>query len=379
MIILHVIFWSIVFLTFWTYAGYYLFLRLVSRLITCEVIQSDNEPLVTLIITCYNEERRIRQKLENSMALDYPSDLLEVIVVSDGSTDKTEQIVREYTDRGVQLLRINERHGKHFGQGQGIRVAANELIVLSDATTFLETDAVRKIIRNFADPSVGCVSGWDRVASEEDKSQGEGFYVSMEMKLRQMESKVGSLIGVSGCFFAVRKSLCSRWYDNLSSDFYLPILVKEQGYRSIIESQAIGQYRVLHDTQREFTRKVRTVVHGLEVLFKFSQCLNPFKFGLFALQMFSHKLLRWMVPFWMILALPLNLTLLNESFFYSILLAGQIIFYITVTLALLSENLAKKTALKIPLFFASVNLSILVAWYKYLTQVEYVVWDSTKR
>ncbi|RKX26510.1 MAG: glycosyltransferase family 2 protein, partial [Candidatus Zixiibacteriota bacterium] len=269
MIVFELIFWLSVFLIFWAYFGYFLTLKLISPLYTHRVLKEDTLPNVSLVITAYNEEARIQNKLENTLELDYPKDKLEVIVVSDASTDRTDEIVKTFADRGIKLLVMPKRHGKHHGQGRGIQHASSELVVLSDATTFLAPDAIRKIIANFADPAVGCVSGQDRIDSGEGESQGEGAYVRYEMMLRELESRVGSLVGVSGSFFAIRKSLCNEWINNMSSDFYMPILTKRRGFRTVSEPLAIGTYKVLHDNRKEFTRKVRTVVHGLEVLFWF--------------------------------------------------------------------------------------------------------------
>lgn len=379
MVVIEFIFWLSVFLIFWTYFGYLFVLKLISLIYTRPIERSDEIPPVSLIITAYNEERRIREKLQNAMELDYPRELLEIIVVSDASSDRTEEIVSEFADRGVKLLVMSERHGKHYGQGQGIMSAANEIVVLSDATTFLAPDALRNIVGNFADSSIGCVSGQDRVLSAEGELRGEGAYVRYEMILRELESKVGSLVGVSGSFFATRKSLCHRWIDNMSSDFYMPLVAIMHGQRSVSEPTAIGTYTVLQDPAKEFTRKVRTVVHGLEVLSKFLPLLNPFRYPTFSIQLFSHKLCRWLVPFCMILALPTNYFLLESGSIYSLSIAVQLLFYILITASLLFEELKKNQVIKLVSFFGMVNLSILVAWYKYWTNQQFVVWDATKR
>jgi cellulose synthase/poly-beta-1,6-N-acetylglucosamine synthase-like glycosyltransferase len=379
MTVIEIFFWLSALTVFWTYIGYFLFLKLISLIYTRKVNRKEIYPQISVIITSYNEERRIRQKLDNTLSLTYPKDKLEIIVVSDASTDRTEDIVREYEDRGVRLLVIPERHGKHYGQGRGIRMAKSDIVVCSDATTFLPTDSVRRIVSNFADPSIGCVSSRDQVIGEDGKIQGEGIYVRYEMALRDLESEVGSLVGLSGSFFAVRKKLTAEWVDNMSSDFYTPIVTRKHGYRAIADPEAVGHYRVQRSPQKEFERKVRTVVHGLEVLFRFSYILNPFKYGAFSLQVISHKLLRWLVPFSLIALFGLNTLLLDEGVVYRISMALQITFYILVSIALLFEKLQERTAFMIPAFFVMVNLSILVAWYKYLTGQEYTAWTATKR
>lgn len=336
-------------------------------------------PDVAVIITAHNEEKRIAQKIENALSLDYPHEKLHVIVVSDASTDKTEEIVRGYANKGVTLRIIPERRGKHFGQGKGVASAPAEFVVLTDATTFLKSDAVKLIVQNYADPTIGCVSGCDDVKEQQDSSVGEGAYVKYEMALRRLESRVSSLIGASGSFFSVRKSLCDDWIDDMSSDFYLPLVCYIKGYRSILDERAIGYYSVLHDPSREFQRKLRTIVHGLEVLFHFKQVLNPFKYGLYAIQLLSHKLCRWLVPFAMIIALICNILLLPYGVAYQMVFVLHVATYVLAFAAFMYKPVQNLTIFKIPLFFVMVNLSILLAWYKFLRGEKYVVWKATER
>lgn len=359
--------------------GYYFMLRIISIFYSRKVNKQEFIPEVSLVITAYNEEKKIRQKLENTLALLYPKDRLEIIVVSDGSTDKTEELVSTHRDKGIRLLALSDRHGKHFAQYKGIEVAQYDILVLTDATTFLKEDAVAKIVQNFSDPNIGCISGKDRVKSPEPGLQGEGAYVNYEMKLRALESKLNSLVGVSGSFFAVRKNLCEIWHSDLSSDFYLPILSYMKGYRTVLEPEAIGYYEVLKEPQKEFQRKVRTVVRGLEVLFKFKKIMNPLKYGIYSLQMISHKLFRWLVPICLILLFFINLFLFSQDLFYRILLIMQILFYIVALLAFFVKKLQDIMPFKIPFFFIVVNLSILVAWHNFLIGKRFVIWEPTKR
>lgn len=373
------LFWCSFFLIAWSYAGYMLLLKLLSVLRPKHVAKADILPPVTLVITAHNEAARIQEKIENCLSLDYPRDRLEIIVVSDASDDGTDEIVRKYAHRGVQLFRILERLGKHFGQGRGIRQGTSDIVVLSDATTFLETDAIRKIVRNFADPTVGVVSGEDVIRGANVGSSGEGIYVRYEMKLRSLEAAAGSLVGVSGCFFAIRKKLSAMWIDNMSSDFYMPIVAFMNGYRAVPEPEAIGYYDVLGDTVHEFHRKVRTVLHGLEVLFSFKKILNPFRYGLFSLQMFSHKLLRWLVPYLLVVLLMSNVALINSGLFYQLTMLGQIVLYVVALVGHIIPRLQKNIGFRIPLFFCMVNLSIVIAWYQFITGQKQVVWTATKR
>lgn len=378
-LIIQVIFWVSLFLIFWTYFGYLIALKAISLFYSNEVKKQTYFPDVSLIITAYNEERKIRQKIENSLALDYPKDKLEIIIVSDGSTDKTVDIVRSYQDKGIKLLTLPVRHGKHYGQGKGIEMTKNDVVVLSDATTFLRDDAVKKIVRSFADPKIGCVSGLDEIQNADSNIHGEGAYVKYEMKLRALESAVNSLVGVSGSFYSVRKHLCQSWIDNMSSDFYMPIICYTNGYRTVLEKEAVGFYEVLDEPQKEFIRKVRTVIHGMEVLSRFKRILNPFKYGLYSCQMISHKLSRWLVPLYLIFLLWTNILLVNQNNFFLITLILQVVFYMFAFFALLIKSIKDILIFRIPLFFVMVNFSILVAWYNYLIGKEFVLWEPTER
>lgn len=378
-LILNIVFWLSVALIFYTYFGYLLVLQFFASFMTKEVKHEDITPSVSIIITAYNEEKRIKQKLENTLNVDYPKEQMEVIVVSDGSTDKTDEIVTSYADRGVQLLRIEGRNGKHFGQGCGIRKATHDIIILTDATTFLESHGIKNIICNFADPSVGCVSSEDRMKSVGSSKSGEGAYVRYEMKLRSLESAIGSLIGVSGSFFAARKHLTEGWIDNMSADFFMPLLTHKKGYRTVIEPTAVGYYEVVNKPGKEFTRKVRTVVHGLEVLFKFKELLNPFKSGLYSFKILSHKLSRWLVPLYMVGALVSNILLFTTHPYFEITMFLQVVLYFLALLGFLFPKLNHVFLIRLPFFFVMVNWSIVVAWYYFLIGKEFIVWEPTKR
>lgn len=375
------IFWISVVIVGWTYVGYFIFLGFLSRFIHRGVRKEDTTPPVTMVVTAWNEERRIERKIQNSLEIDYPKDKLDVIIVSDGSSDRTDEIVKQYADRGIKLLRIPERTGKHFGQRKGIEAAQTDIIVLSDATTFLEPDAVRKIVRGFADDSVGVISGEDRVDIEDDNEvSGEGAYVRYEMKLRSFEARISGLIGASGCFFAIRKHLAQKkWIDDMSSDFYMPLVAKMYGMRTIPEHEAIGYYRVVPDPEKEHRRKVRTVLHGLEVLFEFASLMNPFKYGFFAIQIISHKLLRWLVPAALVGALMANGFLMDDGAFYRLTMAAQIVFYALAVIGATTPRLQQASLFRLPFFFVLVNIAIAQAWWQYLKGEKQVVWEATKR
>ncbi|NLI15777.1 MAG: glycosyltransferase family 2 protein [candidate division Zixibacteria bacterium] len=368
-----------IFVIFWAYFGYFIALAIISRLYRRKIVKNDDLPKISFIVTAYNEELRIRRKIENTLEIDYPKDKFEAIFVSDGSTDKTNEIISSYAEKGIKLLVLPVRQGKHYGQHEAVKIATGDILVFTDATTYLNPDSVKKLVRGFADPSVGCISGEDFVETDESESAGEGAYVKYEMKLRSLESKVGDLVGVSGCFFALRKKLTDTWFSDLSSDFYLPILTHMKGYRVILESEAVCRYAALKDPEKEFQRKVRTIVNGMAVLDRLKTILNPFKYGFFSLQIISHKLFRWSVPAALAFVFFSSISLMENSRFFEVVFWLQIGFYAVALTGYLIKPLRKILLFKIPLFFVTVNFSIFIAWLKFLTGRRYVTWESTKR
>ena len=378
-LVAEIAFWMMLFLIFWTYFGYYFFLKFISLFRDIEVKKADYFPEVSLIITAYNEEINIADKIENSLDQNYPPDKLKVIVASDGSDDKTLEIASRYEPRGIEAFECCSHQGKHFCQGEAIKKSTGEIIILTDVSTMLSKNAVKTIVSNFNDSTIGCVSGMDQIPQSEVTVSGEFAYVGYEMGLRSLESKVNSLIGASGSFYAVRKILCTDWRNELSNDFYMPIVARMRGLRTVLDQNATGYYDVAPKAGEEFQRKVRTIVHGIEALFAFKQILNPFKYGFFSFQMFSHKLLRWLVPFLLIITFVLNVFLFHNHPFYKFLLSAQIILSFCAVMACIIYRLRDFRPFRIPYFFSLANVSIMVAWYKFFTGERYRIWNVTQR
>lgn len=374
-----VLFWLSFATLFWVYFGYYLCLRLIGLFFEREIAKRESSPDVSIIIAAYNEEARIAQKLVNTLALNYRKDKIETIVVCDGCTDSTHDLVTSFANRGIKLLSFPQRRGKHHCQLLGIELARGDIVVFTDVATHLQSNAVVNIVRAFADPSVGCVSGVDRIRQEQSESAGEDSYVGYEMKLRAAESKVGSLVGASGSFFAVRRCICGEWEPDLSSDFVLPIIAHIKGMRTVSDPEAIGYYSVVGKAEQEFRRKIRTIVHGLEALFHFAKILNPFKYGSFSLQIISHKLLRWLSPFCLVLLLLSSLFLNSLSPVYRLAAIAQLIMYCLAATAYFLRSASRLLAFRISLFFVMTNLAIAIAWIKFLRRERYILWESTRR
>ncbi len=365
------------FIVFYAYFGYPLSLLLVRVFRQNEQFRQGLDVSVTLIITAYNEEKRIREKIENSLKLDYPAGKLQILVASDGSKDTTNDIVRSYEAQGVELYEVIHRGGKENAQKEAVPHARGEIIIFSDVATILEPQGLIEIVSNFADPLVGCVSSEDRLIGQDGKPSGEGFYVQYEMWLRRLESQVNSVVGLSGSFFAARKEVCQDFSGDVQSDFRTLLSSMKLGLRGVSDPKAIGSYLNIADESREFERKVRTVLRGLTVFFKHIEFLNVFQYGLFSYQFFCHKLLRWLVPLFLVVALASNIILAFTSGFFLFLLVGQLAFYGIGIYGWLKQNL--NGVFKIPMFFMVVNAAIAVAWWQYLAGKRIMLWEPSAR
>jgi cellulose synthase/poly-beta-1,6-N-acetylglucosamine synthase-like glycosyltransferase len=362
---------------FYAYFGYPLFLKLVSFFKKKDVKRAEITPLVSYIITASNEEKRIKEKIENTLKLNYPKDKLEVIVASDGSTDKTNEIVQSYAAQNVILHLVKERKGKENAQSEAVKIAKGEIFVFSDVATILKEDAIQQIVSNFADSSVGCVSSTDKVIDSHGSVGSEGGYVKYEMWLRKLEMQVNSLVGLSGSFFAARREVCMDFAPNMQSDFRTLLSSIKLGLRGVIDENAVGYYKDLADQKKEFDRKVRTVIRGLVVFFSHLHLLNIFKYGFFSFQLFSHKLMRWLVPWFMILVFVLNLLLIKEHIVYTSIFIMQVLFYFLALVGFLFST--KSTIINIPKFFIMANYSILIAWLRFFSGEKMTMWVPSQR
>jgi cellulose synthase/poly-beta-1,6-N-acetylglucosamine synthase-like glycosyltransferase len=322
-----IIFVTAFFIVFFSYLGYPVSLFIIGLFRGRTIRGSAGTHSVKIIITVYNEVKRIRSKIENTLGFEYPKDKLRIIVVSDGSTDGTDKVVGEYEALGVEMIALPERIGKEAAQKIGIEHARGDLLIFTDAATILDPGSLKQIASNFNDPSIGCVSSEDRIIGEDGKLAGEGLYVRYEMWLRRLESKINSVVGLSGSFFAARREVCEAFSDDMQSDFRTVLETVRAGLRAISDPLVVGHYRNVADEKREFKRKVRTVLRGLTVFFAHIDFLNITKYGLFSYQLFCHKLLRWLVPFLLCLILMTNAILAYWDSLFSLIMAIQMIFY----------------------------------------------------
>ncbi|BDD87625.1 glycosyltransferase family 2 protein [Desulfofustis limnaeus] len=376
---MELLFWISLSGVFYAYLGYPLLLLALTRRAEATIAKPAAErgyaPTVSLIIPVYNGGDVIQQKIANCLALDYPHDRLEVIIVSDGSTDATAALVNQELRPPLRFYELPVRGGKAKALNHGLARASGEVIVFSDVAIRLDRAALQNIVEKFYDPTIGCVSGEDRIAG----ASGEGLYGRYELFLRHLESRFFSIVGASGSFYAQRRSLCEPFREGAAPDFLSVLHTVEQGFRAISEPSAFGTMTAVRGTADEFNRKVRTLIRGMTALFSKPGLLSLRRYGRFALSLLSHKLMRWLVPFFLLLALGSNLALLDSPF-YRLLLALQVVFYLLAAGAAVSYlPLGRTTAGKIALYFTTVNLAILVAWFKYLRGTRQELWSPSRR
>jgi len=376
---LEILLWISILIIIFAYFGYPASLILIGMIKNKVVDKDEIYPYVTMIVAAFNEERKVENKICNTLKIEYPKEKFQVIFVSDESTDKTDEIISKYICQGIEYLRIENRKGKENAQKEAIKYAKGDIIIFSDVATAINSNGIKNIVSNFADPSVGCVSSEDRIIKKNGSHKGEGTYVSYEMWLRKVESKVHSIVGLSGSFFAARKEVCKNFSSEMQSDFRTVLNSIELGLRGVCDSEAIGYYENVADEKREFDRKVRTVIRGLTVFFRHMEFLNPFVYGIFSYELFCHKLLRWLVPLFLIIVFYSNTILAFSSSRYFILLICQVLFYSVAFVVRFANIKVENTLFKIPVYFSTVNLSILVAWWKYIKGKRIVMWSPSER
>jgi cellulose synthase/poly-beta-1,6-N-acetylglucosamine synthase-like glycosyltransferase len=364
--------------------SYFIYPILLKLLPAREVMQSvecadADLPALSLIITVHNEAGRIREKLENTLQIDYPSDLLEIIIASDFSTDETDSIVESYVEKGIRLVRADERKGKEYAQLCAIRESTGKILVFSDVATNIPPDALRYLAARFTDPKIGALSSEDQFVSNDGSIVGEGAYVKYEMWLRRLESDRAGLVGLSGSFFAARREVCEDWDICVPSDFNTALNSAKHGLVAITCPEVVGIYQDVKDSSLEYRRKMRTVIRGITAIARHPEVLNPFSMGLFAFQVWSHKIMRWGVPWFMAVFLLLTILLQGQGWIYTLALIAQCVFYGIAIVGWLSVALRQKTLVKIIFFFVQTNLALAQATISFLSGKRMTVWTPSKR
>lgn len=362
----------------YVYVGYPLLLFVIARLRPRPVGKAAVQPTVTLIIAAYNEEQAIAAKLENTLALDYPRELLEIVVASDGSNDRTNAIVERQFGGRVRLLAL-ERQGKTSAQNRAAAVASGEILVFSDATTMYDRNTITAMVSNYADPTVGSVGGDVRYVDESGAVTGKGrqLYWNYEAAIRRWESTIYSVIGATGCIYSIRKNLYVPLDPAVISDFVQPARALLRGFRSVVEDEA-GAYEVAESKRLgdELKRRARVVLRGLRGVGYMPEMLNPIRRPWLCFQLVSHRLLRWAVPLFMIAALIANTALLGQPL-YNLLFVLQAALYAAALAALVLDRLRLRApGLFVPLYFCLINLAPLVALWLLCKGEKKVLWET---
>ena len=371
------LFWGSTALVGYTYLGYAAWLWLRERLHGRAVRRSPHLPLITIAMVVRNEEDTLARKLQNLAELDYPADRVQLVIVSDGSTDSTDEILRQHAcDPGFQVITSNQTRGKASGLNDAIRAAKGEVVVFVDARQFVEKEAVRLLLENFADSEVGCASGELMLGDPHsgETARGMGLYWRIEKKIREMESASGSVVGATGAIYAARRELLVPVPPNtILDDVYLPMNIAKQGARVVFDSRARAWDSPNLGEKREFSRKVRTLTGNYQLLQLAPWLLsgeNPLRFDFF-----SHKLLRLVSPF--ALATAFASSGLIDNTLYQIAFAAQASFYLLAVLAMAKLKLGPLGRVADPAStFLNLNVAALVAFTK-LVSGQSIAWTSS--
>lgn len=376
-----IIFWASAGVLAYVYVGYPLLVWLLGALAPKSVKANDLEPYVTVLITAFNEIASIRRKIENTLKLDYPPAKLEILVASDGSTDGTDEIVGEFAAAGVKLFRQEGRVGKTVTQNNAVRHATGEIVLFSDATTIYNDDALKLLMPAFADENIGCVAGRLVYVDDANSTVGKGAqsYWGYETFVKMAESRACSLIGASGCLYAVRRSAYEPMYAEACSDFLICTMLYRKGLRTVFEPDAACFEETNRDPNDELQMRVRVIVQTLTDLWRNRDMLNPLKSGFFAIELVSHKLLRYLVPLLLLMLFAANVPLAVSSPIYWVPLAVQGAFYLMAFCGWLMERLGRRVSLlAMPMYFMLANVASAVAFYKFLRGDRMAQWEPIR-
>lgn len=378
------LFWFAIVLICYCYFLYPVLIFLCSKACARPVKRSPIIPSISVIIAVHNEADVIQAKLDNLISLAYPADKLEILIGSDASSDKTIDIIKSYPDARVKLFVYQQRRGKMATVNDLVTHAAHDIIVFNDARQWLDKDAFTNLAANFADPQVGCVSGELVFAKAEGgTAKGVNFYWEYEKFIRLHEARLHSMLGATGAIYAIRKELFVPGPGNVVlDDMFIPFKIIEQGYRAVFDGTAHAYDRAARSATEEYRRKTRTLYGNYQIFKLFPGLFNPFKSPI-AVQLFSHKFLRVVVPFLMLLVLYINMFMLNQGL-YKICLAFQMIFYAAAFIGALARNQKYgilKPVLKltyVPYVFCLLNFSALIGFYRFITDKQDVTWQKAR-
>ena len=379
-------FWTGVTILTYTYFGYFLLVLFLSGTKKRPLQQdssSSDLPAVTVLIAAFNEERYITQKIENTLSLDYPSDLLQVLVVTDGSTDNTVNLVTKFPQ--IRRYHEPERKGKIHAVNRVMPFVTTPVTIFTDANAMLNSASIKKIVRHYADPNVGGVAGEKRIASksaDDASGSGEGLYWTYESVLKKADSKLSSVIGAAGELFSIRTELYETPpADTLIEDFFLSMKIVSKGYRFVYEPDAYALESASATIRDEWKRKVRISAGGLQAIGRLKYLLNPIRFGVISFQFISHRVLRWtLAPLSLVIVFVTNLALYNTSLLFKVSFLLQCAFYTIAIAGHFFRN--KKIPLKgffVPYYFSMMNFSVFAGFIRLIRGKQSVVWEKAER
>lgn len=382
------LFWISIFIVFYTYLGYgillYLLVKIKELFVKPKSVQlPDPLPEVTLFIAAYNEESIVYEKMANCRKLDYPAEKLHILWITDGSTDATNELLATYPD--VTLLYSPERKGKTAALNRGVPFVNTPYVIFTDANTMLNDQAIREIVRQFANPKVGCVAGEKRVEirTEQGATAGEGLYWKYESALKALDYRLYSAVGAAGELFAVRTDLFEQMPDDtLLDDFILSLRIAQKGKLIAYCKEAYAVEDASLNMQEEEKRKVRIAAGGLQSIWRLRSLLNFFKYGTLSFQYISHRVLRWTItPIVLFLLLPLNIWLaLSGSPLYVTLLGLQLLFYVCGYMGYrMEQKQLRNKLLFVPYYFLFMNANVLRGFFYLRKNRGKGAWEKAKR
>jgi poly-beta-1,6-N-acetyl-D-glucosamine synthase len=382
-------FWISLFIVFYTFAGYALILFILLQLKKIfkrkdHMPVAGHYPALTLVVAAYNEEEHIQDKINNSLELNYPVEKLDILFITDGSTDETPELIAAFPQ--IKLMHTPLRSGKINAINRAVKEVSTELIVFTDANSFLNKEALINITRHFADPEVGAVAGEKRILQNDvsDATAGEGLYWKYESLIKKWESELYSVVGAAGELYGIRKLLYEHVpQETILDDLAISLTIASKGHRIIYEPNAYAAETSSVNSKEELKRKIRIAAGGIQSISLLKHLLNPFKYPVLAFQFISHRILRWIItPYLLIIILMLNVILVfNEGdYVYYFLLILQIIFY-AIALAgwLFQKNETVNKFLFIPFYFCLMNFAMIAGMKKYISGQQTSIWERSKR
>lgn len=379
------IFWVAAVAIVYPYIIYPILLLLVRPLLLRPASQKEDDycPAVSIVLAAYNEEDCIREKLENCLALDYPAEKIEILVGSDASEDRTNEIAATFASRGVKLFPYTERGGKMSVVNRLVAEATGEVCVFSDISELFDKEVVRKLVRHFADSRIGAVTG-NHIYNEEKSGMGVGtqFYWRFQRLMQSIESRLSTICMCDGTIYAARRA----WFvppvnNTINDDVAVPLGIIQQGKRVIFEAEAIARGDVLQQTRRFFRQKVRSQSGKYQNFFRFPRMLFPWPPARFWIYL-SHSVMPVLVPWFLLLALVANMVLVipgGGSPLYFWMLCLQIAFYFTALLGLLADRLQWYLPLTaIPFYFVTANLGSIFGFFAFLAGAQSAAWRKVE-